>query len=146
MPNFDLSVTMEDAFQRRTTKRFKVFDAVDYAAALTKAGLFAIDLAAITGCDVLSYSLTTVVPYTDTVTAGANLDAGVTFSLSIGGVPAKKGVTKVPAPLDGYIDPDGSVDMADVIVTDYADNFTSGFILVSDGEIVDSFNSGRLDR
>lgn len=146
MPVFDLSVTLVDDHERTTTKRFKVFDAVDYAGALTLAGLFITDLGVISGCGVVNYSLATVVSVGGAVTAGANLDAGATFSLFIGGVPGKKGTNKVPAPVAAIIGPKGVIDMADVIVTDYAANFTSGFVLVSDGETVDSFESGKLDR
>lgn len=145
MPIYDLSIKMQDDYLRRTTKRFKV-SAADYATALTNTALFATDLEAISGCDVLSYSLATPVQVTDSVTGGANLDAGATFSLAIVGFPAKKAVTKVPAPEAAIINADGTIDMTDVLVTDYAANFISGFVLVSDGETVDTFDSGRLDR
>lgn len=146
MPVFDLSVTLLDDSERTTTKKYKVFDAVDYAGALSLAALFVTDLAGITQCGVVSYALTTVVPVGGAVTANSNLDAGATFSLFIGGVPGKKGTNKVPAPVFSIIAAGGAIDMTDVIVTDYAANFTSGFVLVSDGETVDSFIKGKLDR
>lgn len=145
MPEYNLSVQMQDDYLRRTTKRWLV-SAVDYATALTNAALFITNLSAITGCDVLAYSLATPVQVTDTVTAGANLDAGATFSTSIVGFPAKKASQKVPAPVASIINTDGTIDMTDAIVTDYTANFISGFVLVSDGETVDTFDSGRLDR
>lgn len=146
MPTFDLSVKLVDGHERNTTKKFKVFDAIDYVGALALAALFITDLEAVTGCGVVDYSLATKVPVGSAFTAGANLDAGATFSLFIGGVPGKKGTNKVPAPVEAILGPAGSIDMTDVIVTNYAANFTSGFVLVSDGETVDSFESGKLDR
>ncbi len=145
MPIYELSVKLEDAYLRRSTKRWKV-SAATYALALTDAALFITDLMAITGCDILDYLLSTPTQVTDTVTSGANLDAGATFNLSIVGFPAKKAAQKVPAPVLGIINADGTIDMTNAIVTDYAANFTSGFVLVSDGETVSTFDSGRLDR
>ncbi len=146
MPVFDLAVTLQDDHERTTTKRFKVFDAIDYAGALALAALFATDLAAISQCGIVKYTLATEVSVGGAITAEANLDAGATFSLFIGGVPGKKGTNKVPAPVAAIIGAAGVIDMTDVLVVDYAANFTSGFVLVSDGETVDSFISGKLDR
>lgn len=146
MPVFDLTVKLEDDHERTTTKKFKVYDAIDYAGALSLAALFITDLAAISECGVVGYSLATPVSVGGSPAADANLDAGATFSLYIGGVPGKKGVNKVPAPIPGIIGAAGVINMAATEVTDYAANFTSGFVLVSDGETVDSFISGKLDR
>ena len=145
MPIFNLSIRLRDAFGREGRKSFQVEDAT-FGGALTASGAFLTDLAALTMMQVLEYSLAQAVDYTDTVTANANRDEGVTFSVSIAGAPGKKAVTKLFAPEKGIFNADGTVDLADAAVTAYFTHFLSGFVKVSDGEQVGALLSGRLDK
>jgi hypothetical protein len=143
MAEFGLSITMDDAYQRRTVRGFTI-EAVDHAAALTAAGLFLADYADATGCDILWYKVAEKVVYTDTPTAESNKDAGVT--ISVRKADNEKAPIKIPAPEAAYLNPDGTVDLTDTIVTQLASHFLSGTIRVSDHEVVTAFLSGRLDE
>jgi len=143
MPIYPLSVSLEDAYGRLLSKRYDVF-AADYATALTAAGDFMTDLALITEARILSYTLATKVVYTDSVTAGANRDEGVTFSVRT--EDNEKAIIKVPAPENGILNSDGSVDLVDAGVSAFLANYLAGAILVDDGETVTEVISGRLDE
>lgn len=145
MPEYKLSVAMRDAYTRDARKSFDVV-AADYATAQTNAANFLTDLAALSMLQVLDYSLTEKTDYSDTVTALANRDEGVTFSLTIAGQPGKKAVTKLFGPEKAIFNTDGTVDLTDALVTAYFTHFLSGFVRVSDGEQVGTLESGRLDR
>lgn len=142
---FKLTVKMEDAYTRRTTRRWDV-EALDFATALAGVPAHLTALANLSECKILSYTLGQETSYADTVDAGANVDEGVTFSVSIAGSPEKRASQKVPAPVKTIFNSDGSVDLTNGLVTAYAANFLSGLILVSDGEVVGAFESGRLDK
>lgn len=143
MATYPLAVSMVDAYGRNLNKRFDV-SAVDYAAALTAAAGFITDLSAVTGARILSYTLATKVVYTDTVTAGANRDAGATVSVRT--ADNEKAVVKIPAPEAGIFNADGSVDLLDAGFAALMANYLSGAILVDDGEVVSEVISGRLDE
>lgn len=145
MPKYKLGVTLKDAYNRKTTKEYGI-EAADIATASTLSAAFVSDMAVISMARVLEYRVSDVTDYTDTVDAGANVNEGLTFSLSIGGVANKSGYTKVPAPIKTVVNSDGTVDMTATAVSGFASHFLSGFVLVSDGEVVDSFNTGKLDR
>lgn len=142
MPIFPMTVSMVDAYGRSVSKRFDL-DETDYAAALSLAGDFIDDLAALTEARILSYTLATKVVYNDVVTAGANRDEGITFSVRT--EDNEKAVIKVPAPINSVINSDGTVDLLDSAVAAFAANYLNGQVLVDDGEVVTEFISGRLD-
>lgn len=143
MPIYDVTVTLRDAYNRTTTKRFQT-DETDHAAAVSAANLFCADLSAITEAEIIAYTVGLKTAYTDAVSAGANLDEGVTLSVEL--TSGKRAVIKVPAPVKSPVNPDGSVDITDTLVTDFLDNWLVGNFLLSDGETVSSLLSGRLDR
>lgn len=143
MAIYPMAVSMIDAYNRPVNKRFDV-SAADYAAALVVAGNFASDLADITECRILSYTVATRVTYSDVVTAGANRDEGVT--LSVRTADNEKAVIKVPGPINDIFQADGSVDLTDGAVTAFIANYLSGSVLVDDGEVVTELISGRLDK
>ncbi len=145
MTIWQMSYTLEDAYNRKSTRQVEI-EAVDYTTARAAGSAFLTDLAALTEAKILKSSVGQIVPYTDTVDAGANMDAGVTFVWEIGGVPGKLGNTKVPAPVLTIFDVNGNADLTDAIVTAYAANFLGGDIVISDGEAVDALKSGKLDR
>lgn len=145
MPKFLLSIQMQDAWgdKRRTTKRFTL-DVLDWAAAGIRAGTFLTAWSNITGLDVLKYTLGQETPYTDTVTAEANMDAGATISCDLGG--GKRAALKIPAPEVTILNADGSVDLTDALVTALESEYLSGDVTISDGEVVLDFLSGKLDK
>ena len=138
-------IKLQDAYARRSTRRFDVA-AVDQPTALTAMADFTADYAGLSEAEVLSYGITEEVQYTDTVDAGANLDAGITFTVSIVGEESKRASIKVPAPIPGVLNPDGTVDLADAAITAFEANYLGGAIRVSDKETVADFLKGKLDR
>lgn len=143
MPIFQMNMSYVDAYQRRGTKSYEL-DALDYPTALTNAAAFVVVLAAAMMADILKYAVCTEVLVTDTVDALANKDEGVTISTDLGG--GKTAALKIPTPVKSYINPDGTVDMADAIITNVEAFYTDGKVLISDGETVLDFLSGKLDK
>lgn len=144
MPQYKLNIQLEDAYTRRTTRRFTV-DAVDQATAMTNAAAFVDDYAAFSEAEILKWSLAEETTYADAVIAGANIDEGVTLTVEINNS-EKRAAIKIPAPGNSVINADGSVDLTATIVTDFIAHFTSGFVLVSDGETVTALKKGVLDK
>lgn len=143
MATFEATVTMQDAYARSTTKRYQV-EAVDIAAAITAFTDYLGDLATLSELDVVKYKVSTEATFADTVTAGANVDEGATFSFQK--TDGDKVAVKVPGPVASVRQPDGSINIAAVAVTDWAAHFLSGSILVSDGEVATALLSGKLDK
>jgi len=143
MADFEVTYTLEDAYQRVGTKRYD-FSAADHPTALTAALAMADDLAALTEMRILWYVVHTRVAYSDSVTAGANKDEGIT--LVVRTTDNEKAVLKVPGPMNAVINADGTVDITNALVSDYVDNFITGDFTVSDGEDVTELLSGRLDK
>ncbi len=143
MTIYQMSVSYQDAFERRGTKRYEL-DAIDHPTAVTNALALADALAGIMLADILSYSVGLDVIYADSVVAGANKDTGVTISVDLGG--GKRASLKIPTPLLTLINPDGTLDMADALITTLETLFTSGKVLISDGETALDFINGKLDK
>lgn len=143
MAIFNMALTYVDDFQRRGTKRYEL-DVVDFAAALTRAASLTSALADIMEGDILKYTVGQEVPYTDTVVADANRDAGITISCDLGA--GKTASIKVPTPTMTVVNADGTVDLTDGLITALETEFLSTDVLVSDGEIVLDFLSGKLDK
>lgn len=143
MANFQLAVSYIDAYKRRGTKSF-LLSAIDYPTALTNAGTFVGELANAMMANILKYSLATEVVYSDTVDALANKDEGVTISCDLGG--GKTAALKIPTPVKSYVNADGTVDLTDAIITALESTYIAGEVLISDGEVVIDFLSGKLDK
>lgn len=143
MAVFQITLSIQDAYARRTVKRFEC-DVADFATAGGVATSLATDFAALSEAEVLKYSVGQETTWSDSVTAGANLDEGIT--LSVQKEDGSKAVIKVPAPINSVINPDGTVDITATAVTDYVDNWISNGVTISDGEVVTSLLSGKLDR
>ena len=143
MPTYALAVSYIDAYKRRGTKSF-VLSAIDYPTALTNAGTFVGELANIMMANILKYSVATEVDYSDTLDALANKDEGITISCDLGF--GKTAALKIPTPVKSVILGDGSVDLTDAIVTALESTYIAGEVLISDGEVVLDFLSGKLDK
>ena len=101
-------------------------------------------MAALTEAEILEHTVALRSNYSDAVSAGANLDEGITLSVELAS--GKKAPIKVPAPVKSMVDAAGSVDITDTLVTDFVDNWLVGNFLLSDGETVAQLLSGKLDR
>lgn len=143
MANFQGSITLQDAFDRRTTKRFEG-DFADFATAQSAMVLLVADIDALSEAQVIAYNVGQKSDYAGSLVAGANLDQGIT--LSVQKTDNEKAVLKVPAPTLSVVNADGTVDITNALVTDYVDNWITGTWYVSDGDEVDSLLSGKLDR
>ena len=143
MADFQATITLQDAFDRRSTKRFEG-DFLDFAAASTALVLLVADLDGLSDAEVISYSVGQKSSYSGSLTGNANLDEGIT--LSVMKTDNERAVLKVPAPAMSVVNADGTVDITDALVTDYVDNWITGTWYVSDGDEVASLLSGRLDR
>lgn len=143
MPNYALTLSYEDAYERRGSKSFTL-SAIDYPTALTNAISFLTALANLMMADILKYSVATEFVYTDTVDALANRDEGATISCDLGG--GKKAALKIPTPVKTIFNSDGSVDMTDGLITALESEYLAGNVLISDGETVLDFINGKLDK
>jgi len=147
MPEYSCTVEMIDAFGRRASKRFQSDPAMlDFATALTAAGDLAADLAALSELRILAYTVAQRVTYSDTADTGANRDEGATLVVEL--IDNKRHAMKVPGPIQGVRNTDGTIDVTDAAVLNYVANFLDGSTLwtVSDGETVSQVLSGTLDE
>lgn len=143
MTIYAMALTYVDAYQRRGTKRYEL-DTADFTAALARAATLATALGNLMEADILKYTVGQEVPYTDTVVAGANRDEGITLSADLGA--GKTAAIKIPTPVNTVINPDGTVDITDGLITALETEYLSTEVLVSDGEVVLDFLSGKLDK
>ena len=143
MAKFQLSISYCDAYTRRGSKSFEL-EAIDYATALTNAGVFVGELETAMMGDIVKYALATEVINADTVDPLANNDEGVTISCDLGG--GKSAALKIPTPVKSYINADGTVDMTDAAIVALEATYVAGKVLISDGETVLGFLSGKLDK
>jgi len=146
MPQYLVSFEMVDAYQRSARKSWHTVDTLaDETEALAAAAALASDLAGLTELDILSYTVSQRVVYTDTVTAGANRDEGVTLTLRK--VDNYKDDIKVPGPINSIFDTEGKVNLADAAVTAFVSNFlTGGDFVFSDDEQAIALLYGTLDK
>jgi hypothetical protein len=138
-----LTFKLEDAYGRKTRKTFDIV-AASHVAAEAVRDAFIIDFAAVTGCDVLASVLSEETAYSDSVTAGANLDAGAIYQFKNS---SNQGMsTRIPAPIAATLTSGGQIDTTDSDVINFVANFTGGDVLLSDGEVVASSHGGYLER
>ena len=145
MPEYDLSLSVVDASNRMTSKRFTSQTLADWAAAQTAANALIADFMAICEGDVLSSTLSLRTVETDTVVAGANVDEGATFAVRK--ADNYNASHKVPMPVAAIRNTDGIIDITAAVVTDYFANFENGGEwTVSDGEVITALLGGTLDK
>lgn len=145
MPIYDLSVSMVDAFKRRTTRLYQINEST-FLDAQGAAGAFVNDLGDITEMRILKSTLSESTPIVDIAEAGANVDRGLTVNWELATFPGKQAVSKVPSPPIDLFDSEGRLDLADARFTAWASHFLSNTVLVSDGETVAAVLGGRLDK
>lgn len=143
MPTYQVNVTGRDAFNGTFQKRFEVVS-LDHATALTDAAAMITDLQALCAGGILKYTVAEVVFVNETPGAGSNRDEGLTFALDLGN--GKRAVLKVPAPEKSVVQASRAVDLSDVLVTNFLDNFINGPFVISDGETAVGVLTGVLDE
>lgn len=144
MPFYPLTLGMSDAYGRTTTRSFKV-EAADFATAQGVVTAFIPDYQAATQLQVYKSELTDKQLYAGAPQGGANKDEGMTISCELASEPGKKASLQVPGPVDAIRNVDGTIDIANAIMTALEANFTGGGVTISDGEEVNTFIKGTLD-
>lgn len=147
MPVYKVTFQMVDSYERQTSKSFESVTLADEATALTSAEALADALAALSGCRILYYVVGQEIPYTDAVTAGSNVDAGLTVTMRK--VDNKKAPLTVPAPAPAIFDAVGNLITSPIptVASDFLDMFvTGGDWTFSDGEQASEVVSGKLDK
>jgi len=142
-----LSVRLSDAYGRTTNKRFEIEEQALLADYVTAIGTFISDLEAVTDLGVEKVDL--IIPqdgYASTPTALSNVDVGATFSGLLAAGNGKKASMKVPGIQAALVDADGSVPLAGATATFLANFETAGAFMLSDGETIDSWLRGILDK
>lgn len=138
------TVTLIDSLNTQTQKRYEMETDV-LATAQAVMAAFIPELEAITDLGVVSISYT-LKDTTEASEAAANssVDAGATFRcrLADGGI----AVHKVPGFPIAKVGSDRNIDVADVDVAAYFDNFlAAGEFTLSDGEVITAVLSGTFD-
>jgi len=146
MTEYICSVELQDAYGRKTTKRYQSDPAVaDFTTALSIASDLVDDLAALTELRVLAYTVGQRTIYADSESTGANKDEGAT--LVVEKTDNYRAVLKVPGPIQSVRVADGTIDISAAEVAAYIANFADGATRwsLSDGEYLTGIVSGRLD-
>ena len=145
MARYKASWKMRDAYNRDSVLSAQI-EALDFNTAIGDLSSYLEDYKAMTQSEILRYTISQDMDFVDTVDAGANKDAGVTFSLSIAGEPGKKTSVKIQAPVLSIFNGDGSVLLSNPLVTAWYSHLANGTILVSDGEAAGDLLTGSLDQ
>jgi hypothetical protein len=142
-----ISMTLTDDYGRTTTKRIEIAQQLTIAAYQTVIGLILTDLEAVTDLGCVRVDL--VLEGFDSgwaVTSGANVDVGGTFSGYILDGDGKKASHKVPGIKPSLVDSDGSIDITGAVAT-YLGHFEPiDDARLSDGERIDTWIQGSLDK
>ena len=121
MPIYAVQFKIQDD-QGRSTNREVLFDAADEAALLVAAGLFETDLQAIMQSGIQSYTYRRTVAVNNIPGVGSNIDAGFT-TLWNTALPIDP-TTKVPSPIDAIKDGQGNIDLTNLLVIAWFENYT----------------------
>lgn len=143
---YKLSVTMDDAYGRTTTRVYGMETQALLADLLISAAALLAALEAVTDLGCVKASLLIPVPSPEFAeTAGANVDVGATAS---GWVEAgmKKASLKVPGIKASLVAADGSVAIAGATATFLALFEDAADFNLSDGEQIDTWIRAALDR
>ena len=141
--SFRQTLTFKDAFNGKTTRTFYL-SAADYTTARADADSNLTAIQAISLGGVIKDELTERTDVAGVPGAEANIDVDATFNWDLGA--GKTSSTQLPMPVYSIINSDRTVDVTNVNVVAWTDGYTSGNILVSDGEVVQSVIGGTLDK
>lgn len=147
MPYF--SITLADDYGRQTRKLIEIESKITVTEYETLAGTFKAALLAITDLALVRFDLIIDAIATGfAVTTGANVDVGATFVGYLVDANGKKGSLKVPGIKPALVDPDGSIPIVGAVTTYLAQwlDATPNEMLLSDGEAIDSWIAGHLDK
>lgn len=141
-----LSVTMEDAYGRTTTRVYGMEDQALLADYITASTSFLAALEAVT--DLACVKASFIIPLADPtwdVVAGANVDSGATAS---GWVDAgqKKASMKIPTIKPALVGSDGTVAITGAVATFLAEFEDAADFNLSDGEQIESWIRAKLDK
>jgi len=143
-----LSLTLVDSFNRTTKKLIEVETQADLATYLGLAQGIVDDLEDVTDLGVSRVDLILDAAGTGfAATAGSNIDTGGTIQGYVASGNGKKASTKIPGVKLSLVDADGDLDLADAALAAWLDNFeTAGACRLSDGETIDAWIGGHLDK
>lgn len=142
-----LSVTMVDDYGRTTKRLYEMDEQADLATYGSVITGFLTALAAVTDLGVVRADLLLPgIVAGFAVTAGANVDVGATFQGFIEGGDGKKASLKLPGIKASLVYDDGSVAISGAIATWLAEFEDGEEFMLSDGEQIDSWIRGALDR
>ena len=146
MAIFKAGFSLVDDFARVTVRSFQ-FSTADLAAAVTLMAQFYPLYQAATGLHLFETRLTDEGAIGGSPVSGSNVDTGMTISAQLS-TPNKKAAIQVPAPVAAIINSDGTIDLADAIMTALLVAYTQATnkVTASDGEEVTGFIKGSLDR
>jgi hypothetical protein len=142
-----LSITLEDDFGRTTKRVYGMEDQVLLATYLTAITAFGTALEAVTDLGLIKADLLINVIGEDfTVTTGANVDVGATASGWLDTAAPKKASAKIPGIKLALISTDGSMPITGAVATFLAEFETGQDFNLSDGEQIDTWIKGALDK
>jgi hypothetical protein len=149
MAEFDLSLSMVDDYGRTTRKVIEMVPQVLLADMVLEAQAYVDALEDVTDLSVVRADIIVKGAVSGfSVTAGANVDVGATFSGFITDGDGKKASLKVPGFKAGLVSGDGTVDITQVVVDTYLDEYVSpgNGARISDGETISEWIKGSLDK
>lgn len=146
-----LHITMEDGFGRSTGKRIEMTNQLLLADYVANAELLLSYLDEITDLSIVKAVIQTDdgLDFNTKDPGTSNIDVGATFTGWVGGVAGKKASHKVPGINLGKVGPLGVIDVTDIDIAAYLDLFgdpPDNKFRVSDGEYIDSWIAGVLDK
>ena len=146
MTLYKASFSLSDDFTRVTTRSF-LFEAADFTNASTLMAAFTPLYQAATKLWLFESRLTEEEAIGGSAVSGANVDAGMSISAQLD-TPGKKANIQVPDPVAAIINSDGTIDLADAIMTALLVPYTQAtpYVTASDGEKVTAFLKGTLDK
>lgn len=146
-----LSVTLADGYGRTTSKRWEMTGQLLLADYISNANLALAELNDITDLEIIRANLVfegeLTLPSGDAT--GSNVDVGATFVGFVGDAENKKAVLKVPGITMAKVGTGGVIDIEDADVAAFLDLFgdpPNNKLKISDGEYIESWITGTLDR
>jgi hypothetical protein len=144
MAYFKLMLKLQDDYNGFTKRSFTL-SAADYATADAAATAFVDDYQAVTELHIYQWSLTEDHYVTGDPETGANKDEGMTIIANLT-TPGKTAPLHIPGPVHELRAADRSILIGDALMVALLANYTSsGPVLISDKEIVNSWKEGKLD-